>query len=137
MILKNMSRAQTPTSSFCSVDSDSGPHFQVQPGEVLASRFKVRRILGYGAFGKVVEAIDLKDKTFKAVKIIRPEQKYIEEAKIEARILITLKEYDLASAYFVRIFEAFEFEGTYCIVFERLGRSLYSLMRKNQYKGGV
>lgn len=131
-----MSRVQTPTSSLCSVDSVSGPHYQVQPGDILAARFKVRRILGYGAFGKVVECIDLKDRSFKAVKIIRAERHYIEEAKIEARILTRLKEFDRApTARFVQIIETFEFENTYCIVSERLGRSLYSLLRKNQYKG--
>jgi len=131
-----MSRAQSPSSGLCSVDSASGPHYQIQPGEVIGSRFKVRRILGYGAFGKVVEAVDLKDRTFKAVKIIRAEQRYIEEAKIEARILTKLKEFDSSpAARFVIISETFEFEDTYCIVFERLGRSLYSLLRKNQFKG--
>jgi serine/threonine protein kinase len=120
------------------VDSASGPHFQISPGEIIASRFKVRRILGYGAFGKVVECINLQDRSFKAVKIIRSEQRYIEEAKIEARILTRLKEADPSpSARFVHIVETFEFENTYCIVFERLGRSLYSLLRKNHYKGNA
>lgn len=134
-----MSRTQSPPTSGLSPGSYGRNQLnQIQPGEVLASRFKVRRILGSGAFGTVVEVVDQKDRTFKAVKIIRAEKRYIEEAKIEADILTKLKDLDHSpSARFVLMKETLEFEGTYCIVFERLGCSLYSLLTKNQHKGKV
>ena len=55
---------------------------------------KILRMLGQGTFGKVVECWDRTTCTRVAVKIIRAIPKYRDAAKLEIRVLNTLKEHD-------------------------------------------
>jgi serine/threonine protein kinase len=55
---------------------------------------RVKRLLGEGTYGKVVECYDKKRERYVAVKIIRNLEKYREAAKIEIRILDNLYVHD-------------------------------------------
>ena len=46
----------------------------IQPGDVVANRYRVERILGSGAFGWVAAAVHTGDGTRAALKVLRPEQ---------------------------------------------------------------
>jgi serine/threonine protein kinase len=50
------------------------------------NRYYVRRLLGQGSFGRVLEVIDNKEKTIKAIKIVKPGT-YMREAKQEEKLI--------------------------------------------------
>lgn len=37
----------------------------------------------------------------------------------------------------VKLVDAFEYKKNYCMVFEKLGLSLYELLKKNDYRGSI
>jgi hypothetical protein len=62
-------------------------------------------------------------------------QKYRDAAMIELEALATLAANDpTQSAHCVRLLEWFDYRGHVCMVFERLGPSLYDVLRRNGYK---
>lgn len=56
-------------------------------GDSIAYRYEVIQNLGRGSFGKVVKAYDHKKKQYIALKIIKSQQKFTNQAKIEVEIL--------------------------------------------------
>ncbi|KAL4440678.1 hypothetical protein ABPG77_000387 [Micractinium sp. CCAP 211/92] len=116
-------------------DDDCNGHYQFEIGENLAPRFKIMRKFGEGTFGQVLECWDRKRKDYVAVKIIRNIQKYRDAAMIELEALNTLAANDPAQeCHCVQLLEWFDYRGHVCMVFERLGPSLYDFLRRNGYK---
>lgn len=73
---------------------------------------------------------------FKKIKMIRAVERYVESAKTEVEILLDLKRKDPEGKFqIVQLIEAFEFKKNYCMIFEKLGLSLYELLKKNEYRG--
>jgi len=71
--------------------------YKVVPGELWDEnfgRYKIRRLLGQGSFGQVVEAVNLDDNTPVAIKIINRKRQYYEQAKEELRYLKILNKHD-------------------------------------------
>lgn len=93
------------------------------------------RKFGEGTFGRVVECWDRRRGDYVAVKIIRNVQKYRDAAMVELQVLATLAAHDPgATRPLVRLLEWFDYRGHVCMVFERLGPSLYDCLRRNAYK---
>ncbi|KAL4457537.1 hypothetical protein ABPG75_012402 [Micractinium tetrahymenae] len=116
-------------------EDDANGHYQFEIGENLAPRFKIMRKFGEGTFGQVLECWDRKRKDYVAVKIIRNIQKYRDAAMIELEALNTLAANDPAQErHCVQLLEWFDYRGHVCMVFERLGPSLYDFLRRNGYK---
>lgn len=116
-------------------DDDDNGHYQFEIGENLAPRFKIMRKFGEGTFGQVLECWDRKRKDYVAVKIIRNIQKYRDAAMIELEALNTLAANDPGQGrHCVQLLEWFDYRGHVCMVFERLGPSLYDFLRRNGYK---
>ena len=97
-----------------------------------AGRYQVVEQLGKGTFGRVVEMYDREEKRAVAVKVVRAVEKYAKEAEIEADILRELQrtlpgeEVDGATRFPIgRLYRTFESRGHVCLVFEKLGPSLY------------
>jgi dual-specificity kinase len=94
--------------------------------------------LGDGTFGRVYEVVSLRSGERYACKIIRAVSRYIKSAKIEAKILCDLK--DVVHGV-VRVKNFFRFRKSsrhpdqYCIIFEKLGKSLYQFLEENDYRG--
>lgn len=94
--------------------------------------------MGDGTFGRVYEVVSLRSGEHYACKIIRAVPRYIKSAKIEAKILCDLK--DVVQGI-VRVKNFFRFKKTsrhpdqYCILFEKLGKSLYQYLEENDYRG--
>ncbi len=60
--------------------------------------------------------------------------KYVNLQKTEAEILEYVKGKDPIGKYnIVRMIEAFNYGKNYCMVFEKLGKSLYDFIKKNRY----
>ncbi|KAL5183668.1 Serine/threonine-protein kinase AFC2 [Glycine soja] len=82
----------------------------------------------------VLECWDRERKEMVAVKIVRGIKKYREAAMIEIEVLQQLGKHDKGGNRCVQIRNWFDYRNHICIVFEKLGPSLYDFLRKNNYR---
>ncbi|KAK2976575.1 hypothetical protein RJ640_024196, partial [Escallonia rubra] len=87
-----------------------------------------------GTFGQVLECLDNEKKEIVAIKIVRSIHKYREAAMIEIDVLQKLARHDAGGTRCVQIRNWFDYRNHICIVFEKLGPSLYDFLRKNSYR---
>lgn len=92
--------------------------------------------LGEGTFGKVVQCKDHSqgphDKV--ALKIIKNIEKYREASKLEINVLEELKRNDPEGRYLcVKMLDWFDYHGHMCLVFEKLGSSIFDFLKDNNY----
>ncbi|KAJ0793788.1 putative dual-specificity kinase CMGC-CLK family [Helianthus annuus] len=87
-----------------------------------------------GTFGQVLECLDNEKKEPVAIKIVRSINKYREAAMIEIDVLQKLARHDVGGSRCVQIRNWFDYRNHICIVFEKLGPSLYDFLRKNNYR---
>ncbi|KAH9776464.1 serine/threonine-protein kinase AFC2 [Citrus sinensis] len=90
--------------------------------------------MGEGTFGQVLECWDRERKEMVAIKIVRGIKKYREAAMIEIEVLQQLAKHDKGGNRCVQIRNWFDYRNHICIVFEKLGSSLYDFLRKNNYR---
>ncbi|KAF1787986.1 Protein kinase-like domain [Phytophthora cactorum] len=131
----------TPATRFKDGSEDSVAHddtvgsYAGKPGEYIANRYKIIREAGLGTFGRVLECLDKQRNIVVAIKVVRQVEKYTESAKIEAAILQDVNDKDKNNeSLCVRMFKWFEYKGHVCMVFERLGCSLYDYLKSHDYK---
>ncbi|XP_047328666.1 dual specificity protein kinase YAK1 homolog isoform X2 [Impatiens glandulifera] len=100
-------------------------------------RYIVKDILGHGTFGQVAKCWVPEIKSFLAVKVIKNQPAYHQQALVEVSILTTLnRKYDPEDKHhIVRIYDYFVFQRHLCIVFELLESNLYELVKLNQFRG--
>ena len=74
---------------------------------------EIRRIVGLGTFGKVLECIDSKYGDKVAVKVVRQIPRYVSSAIIEADVLLNVNEKQKKARedFCVKMFKHFEFDG--------------------------
>lgn len=114
-------------------DDDDG-HYIIRINDVFANRFVIQKLLGQGTFGKVVACYDKLNRETVAIKIIRNIPKYRDAAKIELRVLTTLKQFDNENRnHCIHLRECFDFRGHICIVTDLLKISLYDFMENNKF----
>ncbi|KAL8480505.1 hypothetical protein ACS0TY_027154 [Phlomoides rotata] len=106
---------------------DKDGHYVFAIGENLTPRYRILSKMGEGTFGQVLECLDNERKEIVAIKVVRSIQKYREAAMIEIDVLQKL-------ASCVQIRNWFDYRNHICIVFEKLGPSLYDFLRKNSYR---
>merc|ERR1712003_173990 len=106
---------------------------------VLSERYQLMKLLGDGTFGRVVLAQDKQcpNRSEVAIKIIRDVKRYMENAKIEADILMDIRRADpTGSSGCAIMYETFTHEQKFsCLVFEPLGVSLYDFLKTNFFRG--
>ncbi|XP_043816000.1 dual specificity protein kinase YAK1 homolog isoform X2 [Manihot esculenta] len=100
-------------------------------------RYIVKDVLGHGTFGQVAKCWFAETNSFVAVKIIKNQPAYYQQALVEVSILRTLnKKYDPEDKHhIVRIYDYFVFQRHLCICFELLDTNLYELIKINQFRG--
>lgn len=109
--------------------------YEGKPGDYIAARYKIIREAGLGTFGRVLECVDKQRDAIVAIKVVRKVEKYSESAKIEANILEDVNSKDADnSSLCVRMYKWFEYKGHVCLVFERLGCSLYDYLKSHDYQ---
>lgn len=90
-----MPTASTPSAPKSPPDWDEKDgHLKLEMGSYITDRYKMIRLLGQGTFGKVVECWDELASRSVAIKIIKAIPKYREAAKLEIRVLETLRQHD-------------------------------------------
>ncbi|XWS51314.1 hypothetical protein CRYUN_Cryun12cG0166400 [Craigia yunnanensis] len=114
-------------------EDDKDGHYMFELGDNLTSRYKIQSKMGEGTFGKVLECWDRERKEMVAIKIVRGIKKYREAAMIEIEMLQQLGKHDKGGNRCVQIRHWFDYRNHICIVFEKLGPSLYDFLRKNNY----
>ncbi|KAJ7945800.1 Kinase AFC1 [Quillaja saponaria] len=115
-------------------DDDKDGHYMFAVGDNLTSRYKIHNKMGEGTFGQVLECWDRERKEMVAIKIVRGIKKYREAAMIEIEVLQQLGKHDKGGNRCVQIRNWFDYRNHICIVFEKLGPSLYDFLRKNNYR---
>ncbi|KAK8473922.1 hypothetical protein V6N13_042546 [Hibiscus sabdariffa] len=100
-------------------------------------RYIVKDVLGHGTFGQVAKCWVPETCSFVAVKIIKNQPAYYQQALVEVSILTTLnKKYDPEDKHhIVRIYDFFVHQRHLCICFELLDTNLYELIKINHFRG--
>ncbi|XP_072987563.1 dual specificity protein kinase YAK1 homolog isoform X1 [Typha latifolia] len=103
----------------------------------LKRRYVVKDVLGQGTFGQVAKCWDTETNNFVAVKIIKNQPAYYQQALVEVSILRMLNQkFDPDDQHhIVRILDYFVFQRHLCITFEMLGSNLYEVIKINNFKG--
>eukprot|EP01023_Acetabularia_acetabulum_P038460 TRINITY_DN3686_c1_g3_i1.p1 TRINITY_DN3686_c1_g3~~TRINITY_DN3686_c1_g3_i1.p1 ORF type:complete len:601 (-),score=73.69 TRINITY_DN3686_c1_g3_i1:368-2170(-) len=125
-------------------DKQSGPylgsgtdgHLKFQYGMSISQRYKIMEKMGQGTFGQVFNCWDRVEQRFVAVKVIRNVKKYRDAAMIELKVLETIKQNDVQGKWHcVKVSGWFERQGHVCMVFEKLGPSVFEFLQRNGYRG--
>ncbi|KAE9614509.1 hypothetical protein Lal_00012119 [Lupinus albus] len=100
-------------------------------------RYIVKDVLGHGTFGQVAKCLDSDTNSIVAVKIIKNQPAYYQQARVEVTILTTLnKKFDPEDKHhIVRIYDYFVYQQHLCICFELLDTNLYELIKMNHFRG--
>ncbi|XP_030464754.1 serine/threonine-protein kinase AFC3 [Syzygium oleosum] len=114
-------------------DDDREGHYVFNLGENLTPRYKILSKMGEGTFGRVLECWDRQTQEYVAVKVVRSIRKYRDAAMIEVEILQLIAKNDRGSSRCVQIRNWFDYRNHICIVFEKLGPSLYDILKRNRY----
>ncbi|KAG9150600.1 hypothetical protein Leryth_008073 [Lithospermum erythrorhizon] len=115
-------------------EDDKDGHYVFELGENLTTRYKILRKIGEGTFGQVLECWDREQKELVAIKIVRSIKKYRDAAVIEIDVLQLLGRYDRNGSRCVQLRNWFDYRNHICLVFEKLGPSLFDFLRKNSYR---
>ncbi|KAK8950835.1 Serine/threonine-protein kinase AFC2 [Platanthera zijinensis] len=115
-------------------EDDKDGHYMFGLGENLTSRYKIYSKMGEGTFGQVLECWDREAKEMVAIKVVRGVKKYWDAAKIEIDVLQQLAKHQESVSLCVQIRNWFDYRNHICIVFEKLGPSLYDFLWKNGYR---
>eukprot|EP01029_Cantina_marsupialis_P030078 TRINITY_DN794_c0_g1_i1.p1 TRINITY_DN794_c0_g1~~TRINITY_DN794_c0_g1_i1.p1 ORF type:complete len:558 (+),score=100.01 TRINITY_DN794_c0_g1_i1:171-1844(+) len=88
---------------------------------------------GVGTFGRVLECHDEKYDATVAVKVIRSVERYCKAALIEAKIIHQVNQADENQmSKCVQLLRYFNHKDHFCLVFEKLGHSLYDILKMNK-----
>mmetsp|Transcript_29514 Transcript_29514/g.56705 ORF Transcript_29514/g.56705 Transcript_29514/m.56705 type:complete len:526 (-) Transcript_29514:543-2120(-) len=115
--------------------SDKDGHLMYELGESLTPRYKILSKVGEGTFGRVLECWDRELRRYCAIKVIRNVQKYRDASMFEIDVLQKIAKEDPEGRWHcVALQEWLDYRGHVCMVFEKLGLSLYDFLRKNHYQ---
>ncbi|KAK6140665.1 hypothetical protein DH2020_025599 [Rehmannia glutinosa] len=114
-------------------DDDRDGHYVFSLGENLTSRYKILGKMGEGTFGRVLECWDRRTREYVAIKVVRSISKYRDAAMIEIDILQRLAKNDKDGSHCVKMHGWFDYRNHICIVFEKLGPSLFDFLKRNKY----
>ncbi|XP_057248398.1 serine/threonine-protein kinase AFC3 isoform X2 [Beta vulgaris subsp. vulgaris] len=115
-------------------EDDREGHYVFSVGENLTPRYKILSKMGEGTFGRVLECLDHQTKEHVAIKVVRSNSRYRGAAMIEIDVLRHLAEHDNVGSHCVQIRSWFDYRNHVCIVFEKLGPSLYDVLKRNRYR---
>ncbi|KAJ9555744.1 hypothetical protein OSB04_010358 [Centaurea solstitialis] len=114
-------------------EDDREGHYTYSLGENLTPRYKILSKMGEGTFGRVLECWDRQNREYVAIKVIRSIRKYRDAAMIEVDVLQQLAKNDKGRSRCVQILNWFDYRNHICIVFEKLGPSLFDYLKRNKY----
>ncbi|KAK8462913.1 hypothetical protein SEVIR_1G292800v4 [Setaria viridis] len=100
-------------------------------------RYVVQEMLGQGTFGQVAKCWDTETSSYVAVKVIKNQPAFYQQAIMEVSLLSLLNEkFDPDDQHhIVRMLDFFLYQNHLCIAFEMLGHNLYELLKRNSLRG--
>ncbi|CAM0944898.1 unnamed protein product [Alopecurus aequalis] len=100
-------------------------------------RYIVQEMLGQGTFGQVAKCWDAETNSYVAVKVIKNQPAFYQQAIMEVSLLSMLNDrFDPDDQHhIVRMLDFFPWKNHLCIAFEMLGHNLYELLKKNSLRG--
>uniref|UniRef100_A0A0E0GBT0 Protein kinase domain-containing protein n=1 Tax=Oryza nivara TaxID=4536 RepID=A0A0E0GBT0_ORYNI len=100
-------------------------------------RYVIKEMLGQGTFGQVAKCWDGETNSYVAVKVIKNQPAFYQQAIMEVSLLSMLNEkYDPDDQHhIVRMLDFFLYQNHLCIAFEMLGHNLYELLKRNSLRG--
>jgi len=113
---------------------DERGNYMMAYDDHLDYRYEIKKLLGRGSFGQVVECYDHKRKVMVAVKVVTNSPKFRKQSKVEVSILEFLNR-STQSEHIVRMKACFSFRNHICIVLELLSSNLYQLVKLNKHRG--
>lgn len=150
------SKGKAPGSCDSSSDIDESEFYQGTGGDILGNKYRVVDELGKGTFGRVMKAYEIKNDSIKeklglgnlrgvvrpkrsgivAIKVTRNVAKYKRDAQIEANLLRKVnRSGSRGTAFFPQLIDEFESPmGHHCVVLEKLGMSLYEVLKSNNHQ---
>ncbi|KAG9509177.1 putative dual specificity tyrosine-phosphorylation-regulated kinase 3-like protein [Fragariocoptes setiger] len=132
---KRRERLHNANSRNFGYDDSSGSYIHVAHDHI-AYRYEMLKVIGKGSFGSVVKAFDHKTMQNVALKMVRNERRFHQQAQEEIKILDHLRRRDVNNNMnVVHMFDHFVFRNHTCITFELLSLNLYELTRKNGFVG--
>ncbi|XP_076929554.1 serine/threonine-protein kinase AFC3-like [Bidens hawaiensis] len=114
-------------------EDDREGHYTYSLGENLTPRYKILSKMGEGTFGRVLECWDRQTREYVAIKVVRSIRKYRDAAMIEVDVLEQLAKNAKGRSLCVQIRNWFDYRNHICIVFEKLGPSLFDFLKRNKY----
>ncbi|CAB3978491.1 dual specificity kinase CLK2 isoform X1 [Paramuricea clavata] len=118
------------------VQDDKDGHLKYKPGDWLNERYKILSMLGEGTFAKCLECYDSSTRQTVAVKVIKNVDRYRDAAKIEIKVLEKICQRNSADKNLcIMLVDWFDHHGHICLIFERLGLSVFEFMKENSYQG--
>ncbi|KAK7311806.1 hypothetical protein RJT34_10177 [Clitoria ternatea] len=115
-------------------DDDREGHYVFNLGENLTPRYKILNKMGEGTFGRVLECWDRQTREYVAIKVVRSIRKYRDAAMLEVDVLQRLAKNERGKLRCVQIRNWFDYRNHICIVFEKLGPSLFDFLKRNKYR---
>jgi len=120
----------SPLSESSEERARSERHYMVRADDKFdCERYNVVKQLGKGTFGRVVEMWDEQERKSVAVKVVRAVDKYHREAEIESEILLEVQSGCSTELPIGHLLRTFASHGHFCLVFDKLGPSLYHALR--------
>ncbi|XP_006647751.2 dual specificity protein kinase YAK1 homolog [Oryza brachyantha] len=100
-------------------------------------RYVIKEMLGQGTFGQVAKCWDAETNSYLAVKVIKNQPAFYQQAIMEVSLLSMLNEkFDPDDQHhIVRMLDFFLYQNHLCIAFEMLGHNLYELLKRNSLRG--
>ena len=97
--------------------------------------YQLNRTLGEGTFGKVYKTTCLETKDILAIKVIKSEQRYVDSARLEIKVLEKINQLDVRNRFHcIELMDHFECLGHPCLIFPILGKSTYDFQKTNDYR---
>lgn len=117
------------------IGTDRHGHIVCQTGAVIHKRYRVVGTLGKGYFGQVIEVVDSKTNTTRALKVSKNKTSCRMAAKQEIRMLKNIERHDpFGTSLCVKMTDSFPFNGHVCIAFELLGSDIYHFLKQNEFE---
>lgn len=114
-------------------DDDRGDYLVVQ-GDQVVYQYEVIDMLGRGSFGQVIKVFDHKRKEYVALKIIRSQKKFHQQARIEIDLLKFMSKNYGSSYNITELKDHFIFRNHVCLIFELMSLNLYDFLKKNKFQ---
>ena len=103
-------------------------------GEIVSKEFRIIDQVGEGTYSNVYSAINIYSQRNYVIKACRNKPNYNEAAEKEMRTLDTLSRLDPDHRHFVHYYGYIRYKDHYCLLFEKLGCSLYSAFEYRKFQ---